>query len=623
MFRVASICVKAYTGSSSCSTIANIILKPWKLVIQNQVDYEDSNRDNDIMDEFDDFTDYYDDDREPAAPPKRMVDKELLDSIETYLSDKTKDTGAEEKYKLNAVNSYLRLSILFELQRSQAIRFVTATHGRSHYWGRCLIRWIREWSAHGKITLSRRGKHTKTRNLLADNDICARLSEWLREYKFKVTPKLLRQHVNDNVLPELGVGDRRNSISIRTAERWLKAMGWEHSTLRKGCYMDGHEREDVVAYRLQFLRQMEDYERRMVRINEDNDNALDFPRENLLPGEKAIVFYTHDESIFYSNEDVSMAWHPKGEMPLRKKGQGQSLMVSDFVSEVDGPLCFKDGDGVERAREIFLPGINHEGYWTGDDVAKQFRRAIRIHRKRFGGLFVGLWAFDNATNHSAYSKDALIASKMNVTPGNKQPRMKPTKMADGRTQHMIFPDDHPDESLRGQAKGMAQVLRERGLYRDDLFGRCKECREHRANMVKPQDRIDCCMLRILELQPDFLAQKSTVEEIAQEEGQLLIFYPKFHCELNFIEMYWGAVKRYTRERCDYTFKGLKETVPIALDSVSVQTIRHFARKSFRYMDAYRKGMEGREADYQVRKYKSHRRIPSTWSRHCDPAANQN
>ena len=71
-------------------------------------------------------------------------------------------------------------------------------------------------------------------------------------------------------------------------------------------------------------------------------------------------------------------------------------------------------------------------------------------------------------------------------------------------------------------------------------------------------------------------------------------YPKFHHEFNFIDINCGYVKRYTRENCDYTFRGLQGTVPEALDSIEIERIRRFAAKSFRYMDAYRQGLTGPE-----------------------------
>lgn len=59
------------------------------------------------------------------------------------------------------------------------------------------------------------------------------------------------------------------------------------------------------------------------------------------------------------------------------------------------------------------------------------------------------------------------------------------------------------------------------------------------------EKIDFCAKRIISLQPDFLGETSLLEEIAKGgTGHQIIFYPKFHCELNYIGRYRRAAKRY-------------------------------------------------------------------------------
>jgi hypothetical protein len=112
-----------------------------------------------------------------------------------------------------------------------------------------------------------------------------------------------------------------------------------------------------------------------------------------------------------------------------------------------------------------------------------------------------------------------------------------------------------------------------------VCARCKKrqengCVAYRQNVMQevgllaffPQSLIlinfsDCCARRLLSLRPDFMAQKCEIEERIKAHHHRVLFYPKFHCELNYMEYYWCHSKRYAREHCDYTITGLRENVP--------------------------------------------------------------
>ncbi|CAG8835532.1 396_t:CDS:1, partial [Racocetra persica] len=57
------------------------------------------------------------------------------------------------------------------------------------------------------------------------------------------------------------------------------------------------------------------------------------------------------------------------------------------------------------------------------------------------------------------------------------------------------------------------------------------------------------------------------------------------------------VKCYARFYCDYSFKSLKKTVLMALDSISLLKIYRFARHSEQFMSAYELELSGKAADF--------------------------
>jgi hypothetical protein len=113
------------------------------------------------------------------------------------------------------------------------------------------------------------------------------------------------------------------------------------------------------------------------------------------------------------------------------------------------------------------------------------------------------------------------------------------------------------------------------------------------------------MRKVLSEQADFRAEIPLLQLVIKRAGHLCYFLPKFHCELNPIEMCWGCVKicmiLFSRidffmlimfitigYRClgDGTFKMARQLVPELLNACEVKTICAFYRKAWRYMDAY-------------------------------------
>ena len=63
------------------------------------------------------------------------------------------------------------------------------------------------------------------------------------------------------VIPKMNMA--KKTISFSTCRVYLKAWGFSFSEHKKNVYMDGHEREDVVAYRQAWVTRMKEHAHRM------------------------------------------------------------------------------------------------------------------------------------------------------------------------------------------------------------------------------------------------------------------------------------------------------------------------------------------------------------------------
>ena len=90
------------------------------------------------------------------------------------------------------------------------------------------------------------------------------------------------------------------------------------------------------------------------------------------------------------------------------------------------------------------------------------------------------------------------------------------------------------------------------------------------------------------------------QEVIEASGHLCIFLLKFHCELNFIEYFWGAIKKFQCDHCTYTFKTLQEHLPKALESVAAaKAIRKWEHWMWCWLEVYDNGLEACEVQLHV------------------------
>jgi hypothetical protein len=184
------------------------------------------------------------------------------------------------------------------------------------------------------------------------------------------------------------------SISLATAQRWMKVMGYRWTKTPTGQFVDGHERADVVEYRqLVFLPVWAELLSRTQIFATDGNETLILP----LPQNRRTVVWNHDESTYFANDRQKIRWVHKSEKAVpHAKGEGASLMVADFISPDYGWL--HSPDGTKEAQKLFKARKAHEGYFTNDNILEHAEVAMDILQEHFphdDHVFV----FENATTH--------------------------------------------------------------------------------------------------------------------------------------------------------------------------------------------------------------------------------
>ena len=339
------------------------------------------------------------------------------------------------------------------------------------------------------------------------------------------------------------------------------------------------------------------------------DVSLECIPPALHPGEKEHILIVQDESVFHTNEYCRRAWLMHDQQPIRKKGGGHAIHVSDFICETIGQIKLSEEQIRDQlalppelhlpaceAQKIIYPGKAFDAWWDLKQLIEQVRIAITIFEYTHPGC-VGVFVFNRSSAHEGVAEDALNVNSMNLHPGGTQKKLRDTIIpwnnpdpatgeedTQGKVQYMCFPEDHENPQLQGQPKGIKAVLEEWvsvwteynricKAHNMKVLKKCAKCTksqvlkdaEHHVEKLEKMDQQGeipsaeelmaaeaiapsappnkwCCMYRVIALQEDFLTVKPIIQSIIEEAGHVCLFLPRFHCELNAIEMLWGYAK---------------------------------------------------------------------------------
>jgi len=348
-----------------------------------------------------------------------------------------------------------------------------------------------------------------------------------------------------------------------------------------------------------------------------------------------LIHVGQDEAAFKSHALPKAIWIIGCVRGMRKKSDGIGLMASAFVDETlfgfGTELTAAQLATVNRYRAMlgkaaltespgrrFLDyGANKEGYWTSEHFMEQVHDVLDVFAVMMPDYQV-MMQVDHSSGHAAKKEGALNTNTMNSGPGGKQANLRPScmtagclgphpavitfrdgtvvdcKLQVGDMQEFNFPlgeggkpavpffDREPDDPAQyfGKAKGMKQVLFERGWWAPDTGGaRCK-----------PMNKGD--MEVALAGLPDFMAETSAFEDSLNWCGHYGLLSPKGHPELagQGVEYCWGKAKQFYRRHNTMDNKTFKQRVIESMDTkevLNMERVRKFARRARAYRNGYR------------------------------------
>ncbi|CAF2060717.1 unnamed protein product [Rotaria magnacalcarata] len=162
--------------------------------------------------------------------------------------------------------------------------------------------------------------------------------------------------------------DQQLVRSVESCRLDLRRFGVKFTANSSRPYFLGHEREDVVKHRQEFVKYFIEREQHFYTITND---AVPQWR---IPTTAPTILLCHDESTYKCGEITAKRWIMPDNAPFYNKGRGRSIMCSDLlVMHPSGPffsLTEKDASAA-----IALGGDN---YFNNQSILNQFKRLFQL-----------------------------------------------------------------------------------------------------------------------------------------------------------------------------------------------------------------------------------------------------
>ncbi|KAF4679962.1 hypothetical protein FOZ60_014283 [Perkinsus olseni] len=218
-----------------------------------------------------------------------------------------------------------------------------------------VLRWCHDFETAHYLEEDRRGKHSKVRSPLDAEyqGFRERFRHYVKAHSIgkdgtpNPTADALAEWVNSDL--ELGEGDKFSVHSVKNT-----------------LYVDGHEREDVVADRERLYKELEEVRPSLQTVD-------DCTLEEAENSAATHILISQDEKIHHSGDIQRRYWSDGTFTKLRQKSLGRTVMTSDFLSEIFGFIRYSNDDPVvpgERTGSVL--DVSVDGYYNNERCLVDF-----------------------------------------------------------------------------------------------------------------------------------------------------------------------------------------------------------------------------------------------------------